>query len=68
MELSEQVAQLERNKSLLQSSVNQLEAELADWHETSKIVLSEKCAIDERHCPCVPFLRKRIAELEAKKG
>ncbi len=47
------------------SKVAQLEAELEDWRAASEKVLNEECAPDEKHCTCVPFLRKRIDELEA---
>jgi hypothetical protein len=33
-----------------------------DYHN----VMAENCAGDEKHCTCVPPLRKRIAELEAR--
>lgn len=42
-----------------------LEAELEDWHDTNKLVLQDCGAPDEKHCTCVPFLRKRLAELGA---
>jgi hypothetical protein len=42
-----------------------LRAELANWKEDHRRVMSEECAPDEKHCTCVPALRKRIFELEA---
>ena len=52
----------------LEERVRELETELADWRAASKKVLNEECAPDEKHCTCVPFLRKRIDELEAIGG
>jgi hypothetical protein len=44
--------------------IAELEAELNDWITGYENTLSERCPHDERHCTCVPHLRKRIAELE----
>lgn len=35
-----------------------------DTEEVYQKVMDEKCAKDEIHCTCVPFLRRRIAEIE----
>lgn len=56
---------LDKRCQLLQGTRNQLEAELDDWQESSRIILEEKCAGDEVHCLCVPVLRTRIKALEA---
>lgn len=37
-------------------------AELADWKDSHAAVMAEKCAPDERHCSCVPNLRRELAE------
>jgi regulator of replication initiation timing len=34
-----------------------------DIQDDIKTVMDEKCASDERHCACVPHLRKQITEL-----
>jgi len=47
------------------AEVERLEAELADWRETQRSVMAEKCPTDERHCTCVPMLRKEIESLRA---
>jgi hypothetical protein len=39
-------------------------ADLEDWERASKKVMSEQCPPDERHCTCVPFLRKRLEAAE----
>ena len=41
-----------------------LEKELTDIKEVYKNIIDEKCAGDEKHCTCVPALRKMIEELE----
>ncbi len=42
----------------------ELDEQLSDITEAHKQVMEERCAPDEHHCTCVPFLRQRIAELE----
>ncbi len=42
----------------------QLLAQIADYRESYCRVIVEQCAIDEKHCTCVPALRARIARLE----
>jgi len=39
-------------------------ADLEDWERASKKVMSEQCPPDERHCTCVPFIRKRLETAE----
>lgn len=41
-----------------------LQAKLDDIEGAYRTVIDEKCASDEKHCTCVPHLRRRIAELE----
>jgi hypothetical protein len=41
-------------------------AELQKWKDASEKVLSEKCAPDEQHCSCVPFLRLYIEQQKNK--
>jgi uncharacterized coiled-coil protein SlyX len=45
----------------------ELEEYKSDIEETTKIVMSEKCADDEVHCTCVPVLRQKVRELEEYK-
>ena len=44
--------------------VKTLSDELADIKESFKKVMEEKCAKDEKHCPCVPVLRMEIKKLK----
>lgn len=47
----------------LQAENTKLQERLADWEDTAKHVMSEECAPDEKHCTCVPVLRKEITKL-----
>lgn len=49
----------------LKAKIAELEEQLKDRDEAYRKVMEEKCPPDEKHCTCVPFLRERIAELEA---
>lgn len=40
--------------------------EVDDWREGARKVMAEVCAPDEKHCTCVPALRKHIAALESR--
>ena len=44
--------------------IAELEAKLSDWENSMKFAL-DPCD-DEAHCSCVPYLQRRIKELEAK--
>ena len=50
----------------LRARAESAEKKLADYEEDFTAIVSEKCWDDENHCPCVPHLRKRIEELEAR--
>ena len=39
------------------------EKELADWKQNAKDVMAERCP-DEKHCTCVPLLRRELAAKE----
>lgn len=47
----------------LKAQVAKLKRERDDYHDDFRTVIDEQCAPDEKHCSCVPHLRKRIAEL-----
>ena len=44
----------------IEKEVEQLRNIIADYRDDVKRVLDEKCPTDERHCGCVPILRKQI--------
>lgn len=49
-----------------EAKIAELEYQLQDWVDGHTKVVNDECAPDEKHCSCVPNLRKRIAELEAR--
>ena len=46
--------------------ITQMHAQMIDFFAAYYAVLDDECAPDEKHCTCVPHLRRRIAELEAQ--
>ena len=38
--------------------------EVEDWREGTRRVMAEECAPDEKHCTCVPDLRREIERLQ----
>jgi hypothetical protein len=44
--------------------IAELETRIADYEDDFQAVVAEECAPDEKHCSCVPHLRRRINELE----
>lgn len=47
----------------LKKELEEARAEVADWRETQRAVMSEKCPSDEKHCTCVPMLRAKLEGL-----
>lgn len=47
--------------------IDALEAKIADYTDACATIIDSSCGTDEKHCTCVPLLRARIAELEAKR-
>ena len=45
------------------TEIASLRAEVEDWRETQRSVMSETCPTDEKHCTCVPMLKKENASL-----
>ena len=57
--------------SLLEDAVCELRQQLADkteelddWREGHRRVMSEDCPSDEKHCACVPTLRRELAKVK----
>ncbi len=46
--------------------ITQMHAQMIDYFEDYYAVLDDECAPGEKHCKCVPHLRRRIAELEGE--
>jgi hypothetical protein len=57
---------LRKRVAELDAEIVRLHIELGKWKEYHEAVMCEPCGIDklQKHCTCVPALRKRIAELE----
>ena len=58
-----------RRVTQLKSSLADAREEIEATQEAHRVVMAEKCAEDEVHCTCVPFLREEIKRLrEMTKG
>lgn len=62
--LSSYIVSLENKCEQASARIEAVEQVLTDHDDAYQRVISEKCAEDEMHCTCVPFLRGRIKELE----
>jgi len=56
----------EMMKIAYSAGVRSASAELAAYKADAEKVLSEQCAGDEKHCACVPVLRREIERLKAE--
>ena len=54
---------IDRELLQLESSLAEAREEIEATREAHKVVMAEKCADDEVHCTCVPFLRDEIERL-----
>lgn len=52
---------------LMVREIDRLRAKVEDFEEDFRNVVAENCAGDEKHCSCVPHLRRKIEELEESK-
>ena len=62
--IEQNIKTLQSANTELKERNKELQAEIDDSNESFKMIMDEKCSVDERHCTCVPFLRERITELE----
>lgn len=46
--------------------LSELMQRMEDYEREFRQVLNEDCAKDEKHCTCVPHLRRRIKDLETQ--
>jgi hypothetical protein len=46
----------------LKAEVATLREQLADWEDSYKMIMDERCSGDQKHCGCVPALKKKIKE------
>lgn len=54
---------LEADLKALLEEIEMLRDRVDQFEDDFKKVVSEKCAPDERHCSCVPHLRKALKEV-----
>jgi cell division septum initiation protein DivIVA len=50
----------------LRDEVERLRERVQDYEDDARTVLAERCAPDERHCSCVPHLRREVERLRAE--
>lgn len=62
-ELSSAIQRWQEERNFRDKEIEELRAELADWHESAERAAGESCG-DEQHCTCVGALRARVKELE----
>jgi hypothetical protein len=49
------------------SVIASLRTRLEEWDDYCRAVMDEKCMLDQRHCTCVPALRKRLEAEERER-
>ena len=54
---------LRRRVMRLEAENEKLQSELQDWRDCAKHAAGEMCG-DEKHCTCVPLLRKTIKDMK----
>lgn len=66
-EANSKIRELEKIQSNHADSYQQLQkmfhdksSELDDYKNSARMAADEKCTADERHCACVPYLRKSL--------
>ncbi len=47
-----------------EQQISKLKFKLKDWQDSHSRVINEKCPTDEKHCTCVPALRRQIDRLK----
>lgn len=50
----------------MKAQIEMLEARLEQYEAEYRLATSEACSSDERHCSCVPWLRRALADERAK--
>lgn len=58
------IREMETDIDRLEDENAHMRTELKNRAEWDKSILSETCPTDERHCGCVPILRKELSELK----
>jgi predicted nuclease with TOPRIM domain len=57
---------LENENTKLRAENAELKGRISDFEDDFRRVVNEDCAPDEKHCSCVPHLRRENAELKAE--
>jgi chromosome segregation ATPase len=60
------IDKLEAEITTLRKENEALQEQLDDWQNSHSKVINEQCAGDEKHCTCVPSLRKEVTRLQEK--
>ena len=58
--------QLACDQDGLRREIRRLQSRLAEITDAHRVVMEEKCHEDERHCACVPVLRREAERLQAE--
>ena len=56
---------LQRDLAARDATIAEMRERVKDYEDDYAAVVDEPCAPDEKHCTCVPILRRRIKELTA---
>jgi hypothetical protein len=60
---AEGITQLVVQRDEARAEVERLRERVRDYEDDAKTVLADRCALDERHCSCVPHLRQEVERL-----
>ena len=60
---AEMIVILSQNGGKAEAERDELRFRLKDWEDNHKAIVAGDCAPDEKHCSCVPSLRKELAAL-----
>lgn len=63
--LSAKLESLQRDLAARDVTIAEMRERVKDYEDDYAAVVDEPCAPDEKHCTCVPILRRRIKELTA---
>lgn len=59
---------LREQRSALEMERDELKERLADWENDVKAAMDERCDLYEKHCTCVPALRREVKRLQEALG
>ena len=67
MDIRNAIIKLKSELTAMQAENERLKDELSAIAEVHKQVMEERCPSDEKHCTCVPVLRREIEQLKTDK-